>query len=70
VETYSLLRQFADSWGMLAMLLFFLGLVVYVLAGRSSSYRETAESIFRHEDKPAADPDHDADRGGAKEARR
>ena len=69
METYSLLRQFADSWGMLAMLLFFLGVVIYVLVGRSGSYRDTAESIFRHEDRPAPDPD-DADRSGGKEARK
>ena len=31
METYTLLRQFADSWGLLAMFLFFIGAVLYAL---------------------------------------
>lgn len=58
METYSVLRQFADSWGMLAMLLSFLGLIVYVLFSRSTGHREAANSIFRNEDSPAAASDH------------
>ena len=29
METYSILRQFADSWGLLAMMIFFVGVVLY-----------------------------------------
>lgn len=53
--TYSILRQLADSWGMLAMLLGFLAIVGWVLIGRGDSYRNTAEMVFRNEDKPKAD---------------
>ena len=31
MNTYTILRHFADSWGLLAMLIFFLGVVVYAL---------------------------------------
>jgi len=57
METYSTLRHFADSWGMLAMLLSFLGLIVYVLFSRSSGHGEAANSIFRNEDRPATEDD-------------
>jgi cytochrome c oxidase cbb3-type subunit 4 len=30
MDTYSTLREFADSWALLAMFLFFLGLVLWV----------------------------------------
>ncbi|MEM8958152.1 MAG: cbb3-type cytochrome c oxidase subunit 3 [Pseudomonadota bacterium] len=53
METYSFLREFADSWHMLFMLLFFLGVILWVVFGKSKSYRDTAESIFRNEDAPA-----------------
>lgn len=31
MDTYSVMRQFADSWALLAMVIFFLGVVVRVL---------------------------------------
>jgi len=69
METYSFLRELADSWFMLAMLCFFVGMIIWVLAGNSSSYRDTAESIFRHDDAPATEgPHHGAVSG--KEARK
>jgi len=52
METYSVMRQFADTWGMLAMFLFFVGLVLYVVFGRRAGYRDAANSIFRNEDAP------------------
>jgi len=66
METYPLLRQFADSWGMLAMLVGFIGIVAWVLPGRPAKYRDAADTIFRHEDRPA-DADgsrHDTGAGG------
>ncbi|MBB5752712.1 cbb3-type cytochrome c oxidase subunit 3 [Prosthecomicrobium pneumaticum] len=30
METYTAMRHFADSWGLLAMALFFIGAVVFV----------------------------------------
>lgn len=55
METYSLLRQFADSWMLLALTLIFVGVIVYALRpGSRKLHQDAAEVIFRHEDKPAA----------------
>ena len=54
METYSFLREFADSWMLLALFLFFIGVVVFVFRpGSSKVYRDVADIPFRHEDKPA-----------------
>ncbi len=64
METYSLLRQFADSWMLLVLFAFFVGIVIWVFRpGASKIYENPANIPFRHEDKPA--PKRDAD---AKEA--
>lgn len=56
METYSALRSFADSWGMLAMLAVFVGIVIWVFRpGSRRTYEDTARSIFRNEDKPEDD---------------
>ncbi|GAB1378572.1 cbb3-type cytochrome c oxidase subunit 3 [Pararhodobacter sp.] len=55
METYSLLRSFADSWYLLFMTLFFVGIIAW--AWRPGSRRaqdEAATSIFRNDDRPAA----------------
>jgi len=55
MEIYTLLRSFADSWHLLFMFVFFLGMVVWIF--RPSAKRthvETANSIFRNDDAPAA----------------
>ncbi|MYM56130.1 cbb3-type cytochrome c oxidase subunit 3 [Thalassovita mangrovi] len=63
MDTYSLLRQFADSWVLLALCAFFVGVIIFVMRpGSSKTYRDVADIPFRHEDKPAP-------RGDAKEAR-
>ncbi|MBU3029575.1 cbb3-type cytochrome c oxidase subunit 3 [Paracoccus marinaquae] len=55
MELYSLLREFADSWALLALTLFFLGVVLFAFRpGSRKLQREAAESIFRHENRPAA----------------
>ncbi|MBZ4021428.1 CcoQ/FixQ family Cbb3-type cytochrome c oxidase assembly chaperone [Rhodobacter sp. TJ_12] len=54
---YHILREFADSWAALAMLLMFLGAVFWAFRpGSRSTHADTANIPFRHEDKPA-DPD-------------
>jgi cytochrome c oxidase cbb3-type subunit 4 len=54
METYSLLRQFADSWMLLALFVFFIGVVVWVFRpGARKKYEDPANIPFRHEDKPA-----------------
>ena len=54
MELYTVLRQFADSWALLALTVFFLGVVVWVFrpTGRRG-YEDAAQSIFRNEDQPA-----------------
>lgn len=55
METYSMLRQFADSWMLLLLFLFFIGVVFWVFRpGARKTYDETANIPFRYEDKPAA----------------
>ncbi|SMC50114.1 cbb3-type cytochrome c oxidase subunit 3 [Primorskyibacter flagellatus] len=56
METYSLLRQFADSWMLLALFVFFAGVILWVFRpGAKKTYDDTADIPFRHEDKPAED---------------
>ncbi len=48
METYSFLREFADSWMLLAMFLFFIGVVIWVyLPSRAKSISEAASIPFR-----------------------
>ncbi|MFY9212358.1 MAG: cbb3-type cytochrome c oxidase subunit 3 [Aestuariivita sp.] len=54
METYTFLRQLADSWFLLAMFCFFVGVIIWVFRpGSTKEYRDTANVVFRHEDKPA-----------------
>ena len=54
METYSLLREFADSWMLLALFAFFVGMVIWVFRpGSTKIYQDPAGIPFRHEDKPA-----------------
>ena len=52
--TYTLLREIADSWVLLALVIFFLGVIVWAFRpGSSAVHRDSAEIPFRHEDRPA-----------------
>lgn len=63
METYSLLREFADSWMLLALFLFFAGVVFWAFRpGSSGTYRDTADIPFRNDDKPAALPVQETDK--------
>jgi cytochrome c oxidase cbb3-type subunit 4 len=67
METYSLLREFADSWMLLFLTAVFLVVVLWAWRpGSRAVHQEVAVSIFRNDDKPAA---ADAD-GPPKEARK
>jgi cytochrome c oxidase cbb3-type subunit IV len=58
METYTWLRAFADSWHLLFMFLFFIGVVLYVFRpGSRKVHDETSSMIFRNEDKPASTRD-------------
>lgn len=54
METYTLLRLFADSWVLLALTLFFVGVVFFAWRpGSRAVHQDAAESIFRNEQRPA-----------------
>ncbi len=54
METYSFLRGLADSWALLLLVLFFLGVILFVFRpGSRKTHRDAAESIFRNENRPA-----------------
>ncbi|MCX7888653.1 MAG: cbb3-type cytochrome c oxidase subunit 3 [Rhodobacteraceae bacterium] len=68
MEHYSLLREFADSWALLAMMLLFLGVIVWAFRpGSSRIHQDTASIPFRNEDRPA--PDAGTARATAKDVR-
>ena len=45
METYTALRQFADSWALLAMTLFFIGVVVFAFRPGSRAHADEAARI-------------------------
>ncbi len=54
MDTYSLLRQIADSWVLLCLFAFFIGVVIWAFRpGSSAVHRDTASIPFRHDDRPA-----------------
>ena len=56
METYSLLREFADSWMLLFLFTFFVVVVFWVFRpGSKKTYSETADIPFRNDDKPRVD---------------
>ena len=56
METYTAMRQFADSWGLLAMFLFFGGVVVWVLLpSRKRDAQEASQIPFKDYDEDARD---------------
>ena len=55
MDTYSLLRQIADSWVLLALFGFFIAAVLWAFRpGSRAVHRDSANIPFRHDDKPAA----------------
>ena len=63
METYSFLREFADSWALLALFLIFVFVVIWVFRpGSRGVHDAAANSIFRNDKKPAegASPKADA----------
>ncbi|MCU0801165.1 MAG: cbb3-type cytochrome c oxidase subunit 3 [Rhodobacteraceae bacterium] len=67
METYSFLRQFADSWALLALFLIFVGVIFWAFRpGSRRLHDEAANSIFRHDKMPA--PDDDSPQTHVKEA--
>lgn len=53
METYSFLRELADSWVLLAMTLFFLGVIGWAFRpGSRALHDDIAQTPFRNEDTP------------------
>lgn len=53
METYTLLRQFADSWMLLFLFAFFIGVIVWVFRPGARKEQDNAAGIpFRHENRP------------------
>lgn len=51
---YHILREFADSWAMLALFATFIGVVFFAFRpGAGKVHEDTANIPFRHDDKPA-----------------
>ena len=56
METYSWMREFADSWMLLFLFTFFVLVIAWVFRPSSKSdYAETSDIPFRHEDAPLGD---------------
>lgn len=54
METYTLLRAFADSWMLLLLFAVFIAMLIWVFRpGSTAVHRDTADIPFRHDDKPA-----------------
>jgi cytochrome c oxidase cbb3-type subunit 4 len=50
MDTYSLMREFADSWMLLAMTMFFLGVVLWAFRpGSKDTHADTANIPFRND---------------------
>ncbi len=57
MELYTFLRAMADIWAVLALTLFFLGMVIWVYRpGASKVHQDAADVIFRHDKKPGPVP--------------
>jgi len=50
METYTAMRQFADSWGLLAMALFFVGALAFTLRPGGKKSADQAAQIPLKED--------------------
>ncbi len=50
MEAYTTLRHFADSWALLAMTLFFIGVVLFTLRPGAKSHAHEAAQIPLKED--------------------
>lgn len=58
MDTYSFLRQLADSWVLLLMTLFFLGTIVWAFRpGSRKEHADTANIVFRNETAVQDDAD-------------
>ena len=63
MQSYNLLREFADSWMLLVLTAVFVGVVIWAFRpGSRKTHDDAAKSIFRNEKRPKAEVDHPAAR--------
>ncbi len=56
METYTFLREMADSWALLVLFCFFVGVGLFCLRpGSRKIHADTSRIPFRHEDRPMED---------------
>jgi len=56
MDTYSWMREFADSWALVALFAVFLFVIFWALRPGSAPVHDDAAQVpFRHEDAPAGD---------------
>ncbi len=56
MQLYSLLREFADSWMLLALTFVFIGIILWAFRpGSRKTHDAVAASIFRNDTRPAPD---------------
>ena len=55
METYTFLRELADSWMLLAMTVFFLGVIAWVYRPGARELQQDAASIPLRDDVPPCD---------------
>ena len=68
MDTYSFLRQLADSWALVVLFAIFVGVVIWVWRpGARRLHDDAASSIFRNESKPATGPRPDESRATGRE---
>ena len=54
-DTYSLMREFADSWALLTLFVFFAGMIAWVFRpGSRRLHDDAARSILRQDDRGEA----------------
>jgi cytochrome c oxidase cbb3-type subunit 4 len=57
MDTYSALRHFADSWGLVALVVLFLAAVLWAFRpGSRAVHRDSASIPFRNDRAPAREP--------------
>lgn len=55
MDTYSLLREIADSWVLLGMFLFFVGVAIWAFLPSQNAARKDASMIPFRNDKPGCE---------------
>lgn len=56
METYSFLREFADSWALLVLFCIFVGVWLYAFRPGSCALHDDVAAVpFRNEDRPATE---------------